>query len=307
MAILFFSIEWYELPNYIAMYWLDTFKIAEIHREIYVAILQSWVPHGQREDFARACGITREYFSCLCTLDNPREGTVPIHKRYPSPTLARKMARLLPAPAEVRRSLLENMELVHAAAVENYFQRNAALPHPLLIRRLNEIDTQHQVATFGQDQAAVKRAYHLVRDASRSLLSQIDPEKYPDSYVQACLYYHDAQCILDRADEALRSAKLAQAVFEAVEMIEPGYTHEQRHSLEMNAVRGEAVAYHNLRLDRQALPILRERVNRLQAYQESQDFWEPIVMRDIIGLSIGLDESVKIINTSSFSFFYIWN
>jgi hypothetical protein len=192
------------------------------------------------------------------------------------------MASLLPAPEEIRQSLLENMELVHAAAVENYFQQRIPLPHSSLIQRLNDIDEQHQLATFGQDGSEVNRAYRLVRDASRSLLGQIDPERYPDSYVQACLYYHNAQCILNRADEALRVAKLAQAVLEAVEIIEPGYGHEQRINLEMNAVRGEAVAYHNLQLDRMALPILRERTNHLCAYEEMRNFWEPIVIRDII-------------------------
>jgi hypothetical protein len=264
------------------MYWMDAFKLAEIHREVYAAILKSWVPHGQREDFARACGIAKEYLSCLCALDNPLDGTVPIHKRYPSPRLAIRMAKILPAPKEIRRSLLENMELVHVAAVESYYQTSVSWPHSLLIQRLKDIDEQHLLATYGQDRPEVKRAYRIVRDASRSLLGQIDPENSPDSYVQACLYYHNAQCILNRADEALRYSKIAQAVFESAEMIEPGYSREQRYNLEMNAVRGEAVAYHNLQIDRKALSILRERVNRLPAYRQARDFWEPIVIRDVI-------------------------
>jgi len=50
------------------MRWLAPLWFAEIHREVYVALLKSWIPHGPRGDFARRVGIPREYLSYLCAL-----------------------------------------------------------------------------------------------------------------------------------------------------------------------------------------------------------------------------------------------
>jgi len=282
------------------MYWIDTFKLAEIHREAYAAILKSWVPHGKRDEFANKCGITREYLSCLCVLDSQFDTKVPIHKRYPSSQVARRIAGALPAPDEIKRSLLENMELAHVNSVKAYYSTVEPVEPRLIIDRLSSLEQCHQQATFGIEISAVQLAYRTVRNASASLLRQIDPEERPDSFVQACLYYHDSQCILNRADEALRYAKIAQLVFESIEEIEPGYTREQRYNLEMNAIRGEAVAYHNLNLDRKVPNILEERARFTRAYRNAPAFWEPIINRDLINSLVQIPRfSIRDVNKTA--------
>lgn len=238
------------------MYWIDAFRLAYIYRETYAATLKSWVPHGKRDEFARQCGITREYLSCLCVLDDPIDGNVPVHKRYPSPRLAEVIAKALPAPDEIKRSLVEHMELAHVNAVRAYYGLKQMTDRALVGERLSQLERAHQQATFGGNLKDVQRAYRVVRDAAASLLQQIDPEQYPDSFAQTCLYYHDVQCVLNRPDKALLHAKIAQLVLESIDIIESGYTKEQRDALEINAIRGEAVAYHNLRLDRKVPDVL---------------------------------------------------
>jgi len=268
------------------MYWLDAYRLAEIHRETYVAILKSWVHHGMRDEFARKCGITREYFSCLCALDSQLDGYMPIHKRYPSPRVARKIAKALPAPSEIKHSLLESMELSHIDSARTYHDSRKTIEPPLVIARVSDLNTAHQQATFGNNLTDVRHAYHVVRDAAENLLQRVDPEKYPDSFAQLCLYYHDAQCVLNRPDKALLYAKIAQCVLESIENIESGYTREDRDNLEINAIRGEAVAYHNLKLDRLVPDILINRACRTSAYQNARTFWEPFVKRDIINAKV---------------------
>ena len=268
------------------MHWLDPYRLAEIHRETYVAILKSWVPHGKRDEFARLCGITREYFSCLCALDSQLEGNVPIHKRYPSPHVARKIAKALSAPVEIKRSLLESMELAHMNSVRLYYDSRKTIEPPLIIAQLSDLNMAHQQATFGNNLTEVRRAYRVARDASENLLQRVDPEKYPDSFTQLCLYYHDAQCVLNRPDKALFYAKMAQFVLESVDNIESGYTKEGRDNLEINAIRGEAIAYHNLKLDRLVPDILLNRACHTSAYRNSQSFWEPFVKRDFINATV---------------------
>ncbi len=279
------------------MRWIDKYKLSELHREVYVAILQSWIPHGKRGDFAKRCGITREYLSCLCALDNDVNERVATHKRNPSPRLAIKMAENLPAPTEIKRGLLENMELAHVYEGGNVFVGRRYNDHQLLRSRVSDIGEIHQQATFGKALGEVQRNYRILRDVSYGLLRQIDPEEFPDSFAQICLYYHDAQCVLNRPDEALVSAKIAQLVLESIEELEEGYTRVQRRQFEINAIRGEAVAYHNLKLDRLVPDILLNRACYTSSYAKERELWEPIVMRDLINSVVEIPRfSIREIN-----------
>ena len=104
---------------------LDPFSLAELHREVYAAILSGWVPYGQRGAYARRAGITREYLSLLGQLDHPaRVGAYPL--RLPSPAVAQRLADALPAPQAIRTSLLEHIE----AALSRVVGRPTGDPPP---------------------------------------------------------------------------------------------------------------------------------------------------------------------------------
>jgi tetratricopeptide (TPR) repeat protein len=258
------------------MSWLEAIWLAAIHRETYTAILKSWVPHGKRGSFARQAGISREYLSYLCTLDEARAT-----HRLPSPKTAKKIAAALPAPREIRQSLIENMELAHVSAARAYYTTREYVAQQLVRELLAEIGRAHGQATFGSILSEVQRTYRVTRDASASLLRRLSPEIYPASFAQTCLYLHDAQCVLDRADDALRYAKLAALILENPYVYEAGYSQEQIDYLAINAIRGEGVAYHNLSLYREA-PRLYERSITTPAYRNNEDFWKPIIGRDLL-------------------------
>ena len=282
------------------MRWIDTYRLSDLHRETYVAILQRWVPHGDRGEFARRCGITREYLSCLCALDDVPGQRRAAHKRHPSPQLARKIADNLLAPIEIKHGLLENMELAHLYAINRRYSGRSYSDHQLLFSRLSDLGEMHGQATFGKNLDQVQRDYRLLRDASYDLLQQIGPERFPDSFSQTCLYYHDAQCVLNRPDEALLYAKTAQLVLESIETIEEGYTQAQRRHFEINAIRGEAVAYHNLKLDKFVPDILLHRACRTSAFANERSFWEPIVMRDLINSVVEIPRfSIREVNKAA--------
>lgn len=262
------------------MAWLDHFLLAETHRETYAAILKSYVPHGKRGEFARRAGLTPEYLSYLCALDRPAIDRYPI-KRSPSPQMIEKIAAALPAPLEIRRSLIENMQLSHVNAARSYYATRRYTSERRITELLSEIGQAHWRATFGTALPEVKRDYRIVRDSAASLQLQLNPAIYPASFAQACLYLHDAQCILDRADDALRYAKLARMTLENRDSDEPGYDKEQVDRFEINAIRGEAVAYHNLGLDREASGLLQQ-CRETAAYRNAGDFWRPLVGRDLL-------------------------
>ena len=261
--------------------WINPYLLAEIHRETYVAILRSWVPHGERGNFADRVGITREYFSLLCALDRPAEDKFPKLKRLPSPQMAKKIAKALPALPEIRRSLYENMELAHVNTVRAHYKTREFIAQRQVSELLNGLKRLHGQATFGTDLPEVQRDYRALRDAAASLVTRLSPEIYPASLAQACLYLHDAQCVLDRSDDALRYAKLARLVLESAVIIEEGFNREHVDYMEINAIRGEGVALHNLGLDREAQRFY-TRARTTSAYRNSPDFWKPFVGRDIL-------------------------
>ena len=266
------------------MAWLAPFWLAEMHREVYVAILKSWIPHGSKGDFARRVGMSREFFSYLCALDHPAYDRYPT-KRLPSPEMAEKIAAALPTPPEIRRSLIENMALAHANATEAHYVTQEFIDQRRVDELLSEIEAAHQQATFGRDVSTVRRSYHVVRDAAADLLPHLSPQIYPASFAQTCLYIHDAQCVLDRADDALRYAKLARLVLENLDVYEPGFSTEQTDFLAINAIRGEAVAYHNLGLDRQ-VPRLFEAARATAAHRNAPEFWAPLAGRDMLNATV---------------------
>jgi hypothetical protein len=262
------------------MMWINPYLLAEMHRETYVAILKSWIPHGEKGNFADRVGITREYLSYLCALDRPAEDKSP-PKRLPSPQMAKKIAEALPAPPEIRRSLYENMELAHVNAVRARYKTREFIAKRQVNELLDELRQLHRQATFGTDLPEVQRDYRALRDAAASLVTRLSFEIYPTSLAQACLYLHDAQCVLDRSDDALRHAKLARLVLENADILEEGFNREDVDYMEINAIRGEGVALHNLGLDREAQWFY-ARARTTPAYRNSRDFWEPFVGRDIL-------------------------
>ena len=195
------------------MTWMNPFLLAEMHRETYVAILKSWIPHGERGNFADRVGITREYLSYLCALDRAAEDKFPT-KRLPSAQMAKKIAQALPAPLEIRRSLEENMELAHVNAARAHYKTREFISHRQVSELLYDLERLHGKATFGTNLPEVQRNYRALREAAASMVNKLSPEIYPASLARVCLYLHDSQCVLDRADDAFRYAKLARLVLE---------------------------------------------------------------------------------------------
>lgn len=165
------------------MSWLEAVSLVEVHRETYIAILKSWIPHGKKGDFAHKVGISREYLSYLCALDHPAEGNYST-RRLPSPQMAKKIAAALPAPTEIKRSLIENMELAHINAARAYYDTRGSIAPRRVSEQLSELEGTHRQATFGTDLPEVQRAYRAVRDVAASLLPRLSPNIYPASFAQ---------------------------------------------------------------------------------------------------------------------------
>jgi hypothetical protein len=92
---------------------------------------------------------------------------------------------------------------------------------------------------------------------------------------------HDVQCVLNRPDSALYCAKLARTV---IQSLEPGDFRQDRElfdTLEINAIRAEAVAYHNLHLYQEAYDCCLQAHNA-NAMKNRPELWKPHLYRDMI-------------------------
>jgi hypothetical protein len=268
------------------MSWIEAIWLAELYRETYVAILKSWTPHGRKGDFAQRVGISPQYLSYLCALDHPIDEKFPT-RRLPSPQMAVKLAKILPAPEAIRLSLIENMQLAHVNAAKAYYTMSEFTSKHHVDAVMSELEHIHRQATFSTDLPKVQRSYRVLRYVAANLLQRLSPSAYPASYAQTCLYLHDAQCIMDRADDALRYAKLARLVLENLDVYESGFSREQVDNLKINAIRGEAVAYNNLGLHREVV-YLHTQACASSAYRNAGEFWKPLVGRDLLNAMVQL-------------------
>jgi hypothetical protein len=257
---------------------LSSQQLAELHRETYVAIIESWVPHGQRGAYARRAEISREYLSNLLALDPPA-GARYATQRWPSPPTARRLAEVLPAPAEFRQSLFEHMAQAHQYRHAEQTRVRRWVEQRRVDELLAEMRAGHGLATFGREVRQTERAYRALRDVAASALTLLSPALYPAAFAQTCLFLHDAACVLDRAEEALYHARLAHLVLQSGAVHEPRFTQPQIDELLINTIRGEGIAYHNLGLD-QRVPQHCAEAEATPAYRQAGAFWQPVVGRD---------------------------
>jgi len=159
---------------------LDPYLLAELHREVYVAILNSWVPYGRRGDCARRAGISPVFLSLLCQLDHPARAGA-IQRRRSSRAVAERLAAALPAPQEIRASLIEHMAKAHAERHAGQGRVHTYLAQ----RRLPEVMTGlvelHGRATFNADPAQSERAYRGLRAAATEVVAHLFPRQNPAS------------------------------------------------------------------------------------------------------------------------------
>ena len=110
------------------------------------------------------------------------------------------------------------------------------------------------------------------------MLETANPNQDPINYIELCLLLHDAQCVLNRNDEALWSAKRARRVAENLEPRDYPGLRERIDFFRVNTIRAEVIALHNLKLNQAAFDLCQE----AEAPPRDRKFWTPHVNRDKI-------------------------
>jgi len=252
---------------------LDLVWEAQIHREVYIAILNSALKTpGSKQRFAERVGITPQYLSYL--LD-------PYNHRTASPDLAKRISDALPLPGEQRLSLQEHLLLARERRLQGKEVLSLELTERSVDDCISRLRQAHQLATFATHPSLAKKWYRLIYEVGGELLGHLHSKTHSLAFVEVCLLLHDVQCVLNRPDSALYCAKLARSVIQSLEPRDFQQDRELFDTLEINAIRAEAVAYHNLHLYQEAYDCCLQ-AHSANAMKNRPELWKPHLYRDMI-------------------------
>ncbi len=258
------------------MFLLTVQEETDIEQETALGILESAVQmRGAARALAQRAGITPVHLSYIRR-----------RRRMPRFKTAQRIAAALPLPKEQQQSWL--------CRVERYWKLKYALRRDL--QRGGELATHaavmgiqqaHHAATFAAGTSSASFRYAAVHDAAREVLAVTSPNRAPIHYLELGFVIHDVLCALDRSDEALWYAKRIRRLSENLEPRDYPGLQERLDFFQVNALRAEAIAYHNLGIERKAYAIYRA-INPLPAFQANAAFWLPHLNRDKLNALAGL-------------------
>lgn len=255
------------------MHYLELAHEAQLHREAYIAVLDGLLQTtAAKRHFAQSVGITPQYLSYLL---NPFD-------RTPSPGLARKMVDALPLEVTEHANLLEHLllsserRLKAQIALQQEFTQVDVATHIALIHEA------HTTANFATDPEQAKAQQQVVRTAGNLLLQRMRAAVYPLDYAQLCLWLHSVESASNLHANAIYHAKKARSRLSTLVRVDFRPEDRERFDdLSFNALRSEAVAYHNLNENRSAYSLCCAG-EALPEVQHRPQAWLPHLYRDKI-------------------------
>lgn len=250
---------------------LDLSWEAQLHKETYSAALKSALRlPGTKQSFAEQVGISPQYLSYLLNPDDPRT---------PGPEVAEKIAAALPLDPEQRESLFEHLFLASQRRLEQERSLRAGSSTPPLTAQVAMLGLAHHLATSSVDPLQSRPRFLAVRDNCKALLKQVNPHVAPLAVIQICFVLHDTQCLLNRPDDALYHAKLARWLVHHLDRSTYRAQREYIDQLEFHSIRAQTVAYHSLKLPKEAYACCEE-AETTRVARERPDEWKPHLLRD---------------------------
>lgn len=221
---------------------LDSLQTEQLHREVYIAILNSALQKpGEKSRLVRRVGISPQYLSYLLQSEMDNSS----NSRLPNARIAEKIARELPLEPEQRERLLEHMNLARETTIHPV--RMTLPDNPRIY--VNELTEAGHEASITLDPQMAREKCIYIREKCLQLLRYAVLYTYPFETVKVCMSLHEALCILNQAEDALYYAKFAHAIME--NLPRDNYSGNDRERLDrytIQAIGAEARAYSDLRL-----------------------------------------------------------
>jgi hypothetical protein len=272
------------------MRYMTQFVEAQLHREVYVAVLNGLLhTPGEKRAFSRRLGISPVYLSYLLALDDGH-GNYPM-MRVPSERIARRIADNLAAPAEIRDSVLMHMLL----AGDKRVLAERDVQHDALNDNIPELCMAVVVcrnqAVFASDLEESRRLYRVAAKASASIMRRLNPQRYYLHYLDMAGLLCDCQHVLNRHDDVLWHTKQSCALIEHVYSFMDRQWRDHVIGHHMNMLRMQAVAYTALGDGRRALRLLEQALQLAPSIPDEVD-WHALTLRDAINALASLPRFV---------------
>ncbi|MBI5302833.1 MAG: helix-turn-helix transcriptional regulator [Chloroflexi bacterium] len=260
------------------MFLISAAQEIDVEQEVVVATLDSVLRvRGGERAFAEQAGVTPIYISYI-------RG----RRSVPRLRTAKRIAEALPLSKQEREAWLFHVEQIWALKRNARRQVDSIVRDQSVEALVNEIRQAHGTATFARDPEIARAHYRQVDIAAGSLIRAVNPNRDPIHYIELCMLNHDALCILNRNYEAFWYAKRAKLISENInDPREYQTTQERLDFFKVNAIRSEAVSYHNMKLYREAHQKCQE-VEASQALQRNAAFWKPHLYRDALNALEGI-------------------
>lgn len=259
------------------MFLLTWQEETDIEQETALGILESAVRiRGNAARLAQRAGISPVHLSYIRR-----------RRRMPRFKTARRIAAALPLPGEQQQRWLYHVERYWKLKYAQRQDLQRAQRETSSRVLVEEIQHAHHATLFASDTTRAPFRYRSVHDVTFHVLSALNPNRDPISYLELGFVIHDVLCALDRNAEALWYAKRIRRVSENLNPRDYPDMGERIAFFCVNALRAEAIAYHNLGLERQALGIYQD-INGLGAFQANAAFWLPHLNRDKLNALAGM-------------------
>ncbi len=242
-----------------------------LHKQVYIDVLRGVLStHGTKKLVADAAQISPVYLSNILNLDH----------HPPSPEVAGRIIAALPVDSATKQVLEEHMSLARQSRAVIDDQMGYAARHEMFEELLHDLQGLYGQSTFGNTGDQTKRAYVALAEQSRRLLAQVDPARYPNTYVRICMLGQDALSVLNQHSDALWFGLQAKHVIERSNPAKQ--SREDFEYLQANTYYALSVTYRNLNLHQQALDVCHQLTPLLKPDPRLSRFWMPHVLRDEI-------------------------
>jgi transcriptional regulator with XRE-family HTH domain len=249
---------------------LDLAQQYEIERQTIRTLLDSALgARGAEKEIARRAGLTPIHLSYIRA-----------DKRMPSVAMAQRLAAALAWTEEQREGFVHHVAQMWRlkSSLARQVQPRAPGPSDEMV---NLVRQAHSDATFARDSESAQILYRRARTMAELLLTVTDPSQAPLKFAELTFVAHDALCVLNRNDEALWHAQRARAIAVQLDPRSFPWDKERVDFIQVNALRCEAVALHNLHLPRHMQRACEE-VEALAGLRRNENFWRPFLNRDKI-------------------------
>lgn len=242
---------------------------AQMHREIYIALLKSKLGYGDKQVFANKVGITTQYLSYLL---NP-------HDRTPSLETANKIANHLDISPEDKEALVFHMMMANTRTVKKS-ELKKVVSGEMFETAVYELREATRAAHSATDAFDAKRKFEIATQLGSKILAASPKSASRLDFVEICSRLQHLESIQGHEANAMYYASLARSTM--LDLRRADYVRDlERFDYHLvNSVRIGSVAYHNFRLFKHAVAACTE-AESLPEMKRNESFWRPRINLDM--------------------------